>query len=157
MSNQYDQILSDVARKAMESLAFLIEMPDDEPCQQPSVSAMIRFTGPFNGVMFIKASPEILQVAAVNMLGMMDDEEISSQFCQDAFKELLNVICGNFLPEYAGNELVFDVAPAEMLDCADLPAEFESLELIANAKLTLDAGKVELVFFAASKELANAG
>jgi len=155
MGNQYDQILSDVARKAMESLAFLIEIPDDAPSQQPSVAAMIRFSGPFEGALFIQVSPGMLHLVAVNMLGMMDDEEISAQCRQDAFKELLNVICGNFLPEYVGNEAVFDVVPAEMFECSALPDDFESFERIANTNLNLDAGRVELVFFATAQQLAD--
>ena len=120
MKNELNKILCNVAEQIFESLAFLLLMPEEEepiPDDTPNVTASITFDGPFEGVLFLCVSEEILPTIAVNMLGLMDDEIPSKPQQHDAFKELLNVVCGNLLPRIVGTDAVFDVRAADILPC----------------------------------------
>ena len=152
MNNPQSETLNRVAEDMFESLAFLLGMPDEEePVLDPNeaITARIDFNGPCQGSLFLGVSEEMLPELATNMLGMME-ETPSSEEQLDAFKELLNVICGNILPTLAGTEAVFNVSPAELLECSEIPSEYESYTLEAATTLTLDTGVAQLALFSDS-------
>jgi CheY-specific phosphatase CheX len=148
MNKPLHETLRRIAEDMFESLAFLLLLPDDEPALSPAsaVTARIDFEGPRRGALFLSVSGEMLPELAANMLGRMDqtptpDEQI------DALKELLNVVCGNFLPQFAGAEPLFNVYPARVLSDGGIPADLETFSKEAAATLTLDAGVAQLALF----------
>ncbi len=149
MNIEWNSILSTVAEEVFGSLAFLMVMPDDGDegsVDTEGVAARITFDGPFEGALFVRVSDEALLEIATNMLGMMDEEPPRSQQL-DAFRELLNVICGNLLPEIAGTEAVFNVHAGEMLPDGEIPATYCERPIVAEADLNIDVGTARLVFF----------
>lgn len=155
MHSEHDEMLREVAEGTLEELAFVLAVPDEDACQPPGVTAGIRFRGPFDGALFITVSPQMLPVVAANMLGVTDNGQLSTECQHDAFKELLNVICGNLLPVYAGDGMVFDVDSADMLAGRSLPEELDGRPPVATASLVLDAGRAELAFFTAAQQSAR--
>ena len=150
MKNELNKILCNVAEQIFESLAFLLLMPEeDEPISDdtPNVTASITFDGPFEGVLFLCVSEEMLPAIAVNMLGLMDDETSSVPQQRDAFKELLNVVCGNFLPQVVGTDVVFNVDAAEILPCEQIPPQHRQRPPEATATLNLEEGLARLALF----------
>ncbi len=156
MNNRLDETLARVAEAVFESLAFVLPAFEDEGhCEEPAppeaadrTAASISFTGPFEGTLALSASNELLPTIAANMLGLDFDEVPSQDVQRDAFKELLNVTCGNLLPALAGEQAVFDVGAAELLVDGALPATVAGRPPIAAARLHLEGGWVELVLFA---------
>ncbi len=114
-SRQIDQILWQVAEEVMGKLAFMFSYPDDEPAEEGSlpeeavIIASVSFKGPFDGKLEMLVSPGILPELAGNMLGIDDGETATEEEQYDAVKELVNVICGNLLPEIAGKQAIFKV------------------------------------------------
>ncbi len=105
MKNRLNEILYSVAEQIFESLAFLLLAPEEDapiPDGARGVTASIMFDGAFEGTLFLCVSEEMLPAIATNMLGLMDDETLPAPQQRDAFKELLNVVCGNFLPQVVG-------------------------------------------------------
>ena len=152
MNNKLDETLASVAEKVFESLAFVLPAFEDEPSAAPEAedrtAAIISFTGPFEGMLALNASSELLPAIAANMLGLDFGEVPSREMQRDAFKELLNVICGNLLPALAGEQAVFDVGAAELLADGAVPATVAGRPPLAAARLHLEGGWVELVLFA---------
>ncbi len=169
MNNRLDETLARVAEAVFESLAFVLPAFEEEghceesapPEAADTTAASISFAGPFEGTLALSASNELLPAIAANMLGLDLDEwrpaahygggdpEVPWQDVQrDAFKELLNVTCGNLLPALAGEQAVFDVGAAELLVDGALPATVAGRPPLAAARLHLEGGWVELALFA---------
>jgi len=114
--NQIEHILWHVAEDVLGKLAFMFSYPDDEmagadeskPPDVP-VTTCVSFKGPFEGSLLMHVSPMILPELAGNMLGLDDEETAGEEEQYDALKELINVICGNLLPEIAGKQALFKV------------------------------------------------
>jgi len=148
MDQTSENTLLQVAERTFEELAFLIPLGDDEAPQQPpgpQTVASIHFRGPFSGTLFIAVPTTMLPELARNMLGLDQDPPRDKQL--DAFKELLNVVCGNLLPELAGPQAIFDVSPPQLCPETTLPPTHHDTPPTATATLDLDAGPARLALF----------
>ncbi len=159
MNNKYDETLSNVASETFESLAFMFRMiTEDEELSVEvcgsSVTASIAFEGPFDGKLFLRLATETIPLVAANMLGM-DEGKLTTPQQQDAFKELLNVVCGNLLPEIAGTEAVFNVQAPQLVADGDIPASIDGRQPLATVRLILDDGEAELACFTDARFLAT--
>lgn len=136
-------ILFKVTQKVLEKLAFIFSFPFDEgdpECMEPDIKAVVTFTGLFSGKLILSISEPVLTELSANMLGVEEDETAREQH-HDALKELINVVCGNLLPEICGDKMVFDFALPEILleDEVSQPDYF--------AKLALDEGVCKAYLF----------
>jgi len=143
-----ENTLLQVAERTFEELAFLIPLGDQEAVEQTPdrhIVASIHFRGPFSGTLFIAVPTTMLPELARNMLGLDQDPPEDKQL--DAFKELLNVVCGNLLPELAGPQALFDVSPPQLCPETTLPPTHHDTPPTATATLDLDAGPARLALF----------
>ncbi len=137
-----NNILFAVAENVISKLAFMFVLQDDEidsPDNGPEIFTMVNFKGPFSGKLIMNVSEKILPEIAANMLGVEEDETgIEEQY--DAIKELINVICGNLLPEIAGKKAIFKVGTPEIISDAYKTEEELKTEPLARVKLAFDRG-----------------
>ena len=106
--------LAGVAIEVLERYAFMLGDPpetggDLAALADPSWMITIAFTGPCAGGMGIMVPPALARQVAANLYGG-EPAEVCDERSQDAVKELLNIVCGNYLHEVAGNGPVFDLA-----------------------------------------------
>ena len=107
---------------------------------------MAEFVGPYFGALRLRMDEEMVCSLAANMLGL--DDEIPSLVQQlDAFKELVNVVCGNVLPKIAGLEPVFDVHAPMLLDNDEMVGAFQHSESTVSVDIELDEGAVHADFY----------
>jgi CheY-specific phosphatase CheX len=148
MTDQVKETIYQVAEDVLEKLAFLFSFREEErePMDYESaVVASVSFTGQFEGRLLMAVSAEVLPELAANMLGI--EEETSREEQQDALKELINVICGNLLPELAGRKKLFNVNAPQILTTGDLNTAFPDGTPSATAKLSLEEGQCDLVLY----------
>ena len=150
MKAQIDQTIMKTAVATMEKLAFLFSFPDEERMDAfpgPAIAAKVGFNGLFSGSLALRMSSSVLAELAVNMLGLNDEEETNLELHLDAFKEMVNVICGNLLPALAGSEAEFSIeAPQIIADDGDNDTiDFQQAASIV--RLMLDDGYCDLIFF----------
>ncbi len=101
-----ERVLQDWAMMLVEPLELSAETFDrNEPVYMSWVD--IVGDGALSGGLSIVAQKPFLQALATNLLGSMDPSEISDAECMDAFREMGNVLTGNFITEAYGEELVF--------------------------------------------------
>ena len=146
MTRAYDQHIYRTTAETMESLALMFPVPEEDAVVfgiMPDRVARVDFTGPFDGSLTITFSDELMLELAGNMLGTTDVSDISLEQQDDALKELLNVICGNLLPQIVGHEAVFRVCSPRILSDA---GEASGHEEIGDARLFLENGVVEVTF-----------
>ena len=111
-------------------------------------AAMVDFTGPFGGQLFVAISNDMLAPLASNMLGLDPGEEAPEGVDPvDALKELLNVICGNLLPALAGDEVVFHIGAPVLLDSPALPESIPDRQFAGLTDLLFDEGQACLKLF----------
>jgi CheY-specific phosphatase CheX len=146
MTESIKDTLYRITEGVLEQLAFILSFPEEElSAIDPStaVSATVNFSGPFSGRLVVLISESDLPELAGNMLGT--DEETTTAERHDALKELINVVCGNLLPEIAGKKAVFNVAAPEVLTH---PHQFDDESSpAAVAKLSLEEGQCDLYLF----------
>ena len=146
----HSESLARAAEDTFASLAFLLLAFDEVPDDQDAACTVVKvaFTGPECGTLLLSVPTEALEELASNMLGVGPEDpppDASQQV--DALKELLNVVCGNLLPEVAGAEAVFNVGAPELQDGSRIPDTYDGCGKAAGARLCLDAGQAELALF----------
>lgn len=143
--HDYKKILSQVLEEVLENLAFVFSVPEDtgDAMQyEMALAAKISFTGLFSGTIVLGFSEQILPEIARNMLGV--DEEILVVHQHDAFKEVLNVICGNLLPAIAGEKEVFTISVPCIISREEMTESVRCCPPTSMATLELDNGQVLL-------------
>lgn len=117
MNPEHTEALDQVFTEVLEQLAFMFVEPLEIDCPAiPSelVVASMSFRGPVSGQLILTVPRAMAPVLTANVLGMDPDDEAITQVPYDAFKELLNVTCGNVLTAIAGDEPVFDLSVPEI-------------------------------------------
>lgn len=150
MEHKIKSILARVTSETLEKLAFLFTFADDErdtDGPEPAVAGRVDFSGYFSGSLVMRVSASDLQELAENMLGLDDDAEITLEEQRDAFKEMLNVICGNALPAIAGNQVEFKIGPPAILPEGEVPAEVSDSETLCIVRMMLEEGFCDMYFF----------
>lgn len=106
-------VLEGILSNVLQEQAFMFaEHFDGEPeiPAPPFMQARIHFAGPFDGYLGLVFPVDLSVELIANVLGL-DPEEIDAEDdAADALKELLNVVCGQFLAAAFGQTLVFDLA-----------------------------------------------
>lgn len=77
--------------------------------EKPLYMSWVDIHGVMNGAVSVVAQKPFLQVLATNLLGCDEDTPCTDGDCTDAFKEMVNVLTGNFLTEAYGDDVVFDL------------------------------------------------
>lgn len=111
MPETTDTTLTESLSEALETMAFMMVMePEDElPTPDQSVHVKMSFTGPVSGELELLAAVEFTQEIAASLMGIEPDDPEAQSKGADAFKELLNTICGVLLPRLA-------TSPADQFD-----------------------------------------
>jgi len=150
MEQKIKNILAGVTSDTLEKLAFLFVFPDEERVSdepQPVITGRVQFNGFFSGSLVLRMSNSVLPELSANMLGVNDDAEISPEDQQDAFKEMLNVICGNLLPAIAGDHVVFNIEAPEIILENDAKTELDEEKPTCVERLTVEDGFCDVYLF----------
>ncbi len=134
------------AVRTFEELAFVFTDSELDQVQMTApfeAGAWVAFDGPMRGRLTIHLYGRVLATLTHNMLP--DLEESSPAMQLDTLKEIANVICGNLLPNLAGQEAVFDLHPPESEDSDALPDVARSPA--ARVPVGLETGRAELLLY----------
>ena len=144
-------IMADNSDEDSQSDSFqsdtFVGFEDMDTASDETIVASIHFSGHFDGDLFLETSCDLLPVIGMNMLGLDDENSLTHEEQKDAFRELLNVICGNLLPAFAGDKAVFNIDGAEIHSDTSIPETFEGQAPLANAHFGLEVGHAKLALF----------
>jgi len=149
MSDQRMQDLCDVVRDSLEKLAFLFASADSprEPIPfQDAMTAIASFSGAFSGYLAVSITPPALTELAANMLGIESDE-IEEEHQQDALKEAVNIICGNWLPVEGGDEAIFHIDAPQFLSPSEAETALTGRKLSILAQMTVEDEPCDIYFY----------
>ena len=93
---------------------MMIDEPSSEGTQlftldTPLYHSIIELHGAVSGSVSIIAQEDFLSALAHNLLCEPEDVQLDSHQQEDAFRELGNVLAGNFITEAYGDDVVFDL------------------------------------------------
>jgi CheY-specific phosphatase CheX len=145
--NPTEQAMQAVVEETFATLAFMFPLDADRTAAAAPgtmARAVVEFSGPFRGALLLSASAEILEPLATNMMGLEDGACPSPEQEHDAFKELLNVICGNLLPAITSPREVFDVHEPRLLAAQDDGEPAIGMKDVGMIDVDLDAWHVRL-------------
>lgn len=146
-ANNFNSILSFVAIRTMEKLAYIFPVAEENCIFEADsfLSSRVLFSGPFSGSLILRMTRTLVLELTANMLGI-EEEEISLEQQYDAIREAVNVICGNFLPEIAGKQEIFYINSPEIISEGDIEniLNNKAKEYDARAILSIDNAGIEL-------------
>lgn len=136
--NEVPKLLEKVSLLALEDWGLtLVERLSEAPTFDISRTkyALVEYVGVASGTVVVVCGVELLETLWLNVLGADDDDSsaLDSDNYGDAAKELVNIICGNFLTEVYGEDTVFELSvPAVMqIDAVKLDKVLKS-RLVIN-------------------------
>ncbi|HHN74927.1 MAG TPA: chemotaxis protein CheX [Acidobacteria bacterium] len=111
-------LIFEACERAFSDSAFMMAAPlDSAPDPEPSWAGMkVHFTGPLVGEMTLRLNRDLIGDLAANFIGA--DEPPAEDVQNDALGELVNIICGNLLPDLTDEEGVFDITHPEPVETA---------------------------------------
>lgn len=117
MQDQTTTTLMTVLSKVLADLAFMFA--DNERCAPPVserwLETAISYEGSPSGTLRLTCTRTFATQLAVNLLGLETGEETTEQESDDAVKEFMNVLCGQYVTAAFGAEDVFHLMIPELL------------------------------------------
>jgi len=104
----------------------------------------VRFRGPIEGRLVLRTGGAILPAIVANMLG--EDAGAVPNAERDALGEMANVICGNVLPEFAGNDATFNLDAPRWIAAPNAPAA-EAPAAHARVLVGVGPGRAEVQLY----------
>ena len=117
MTIQTENKLFKAAALTFETMGFIfptIELNETQQEARFDVGTFVNFDGPVKGRLSLKIYGEILPFITTEILG--EDGPPPRSIQQDALGELINVVCGNFLPNMCDCREVFKIEPPQVLE-----------------------------------------
>lgn len=149
MSSQMEKFLYQAAASIFEELGFVFADCDLNKRQKSALfeaSAGVVFQGSMCGKVVVQLYGGLLPTLASNMLG--ETRAPGKTLQRDAFKEIVNVICGNLLPNLAGKKAVFNLRPPRFYESAET---IEQNSATAKVQIGLAQGRAEVSLFVDEK------
>jgi len=103
---------------------------DDDPAEaEPDdtwLETTIGYRGPVSGTLRLWCSRRFSTLLAANLLGVDPEDEDASSKEEDAVKEFMNIVCGQFVTAMHGAAAVFDLSIPQTAELDHAPALHES-------------------------------
>jgi CheY-specific phosphatase CheX len=126
-----------------ENLSFVLpteKIGRDQEQAAAREAVRVDFHGPIEGCLILRLRGDVAPALAAGMLGAATPPDRAT--VEDAVKEVSNVVCGNFLPAYAGDQAVFRLDAPRLVDFEHGPSE--PWREVADARVGLEGGLCEV-------------
>ena len=103
------------AAKILENWGMMMVDEPSQPLEtlfvenEPLYRSLVELQGVVSGTVAIIAQSEFISALACNVLGESDESQLNQRDREDAFRELGNILAGNFITEAYGDDVVFDL------------------------------------------------
>ncbi len=123
MQDQATETLTTIFSEVLADLAFMFtdEEPGDMTPGKRWLETTMGYSGPRTGVLRLRCTWDFAIQLAANLLSLDPDDVDTEQNAQDAVKEFLNVVCGQFITAAYGAEEVFDLTIPQVVELSEAP------------------------------------
>jgi CheY-specific phosphatase CheX len=135
MTETLDHPLKTVGQKILEDWAMMItEEVDESECHfnpdEKLYMAWISVEGCVRGALSVVAQLDFIQTLTSNLLGTSANETPTPAECEDAMREMGNVLAGHYFTAAFGEDVVFDLINPTV---SEVP--FSELEKMASRRV----------------------
>lgn len=115
--------LTTIFSEVLGNLAFMFTGGDPaEPSPETTwLETTISYDGPATGTLKFQCTSEFGVLLAANLLGINPQDDDAESQAHDAVKELMNIVCGQFVTAIYGIEHVFDLTVPQTRELAETP------------------------------------
>jgi hypothetical protein len=109
---QQQETLATTFSEVLANLAFMFvsEEGEDAPPVERWMETRVGYRGPLAGELRLRCTPDFSRILTANLLGLDPDDGEVAHKSEDALKELMNVLCGQFVTAVYGPDGVFNVS-----------------------------------------------
>ena len=123
MQDQRTTTLTTVLSEVLANLAFMFTDDGEvgSPVGERWLETSISYGGFMSGTLRLTCAATFATQLAANLLGVASSEKITEQESNDAVKEFMNVVCGQYVTTAYGTEDVFNLTIPEVLERSTTP------------------------------------
>ncbi|MBP3191926.1 chemotaxis protein CheX [Natronogracilivirga saccharolytica] len=148
MKNSLNEKIYSTAAETFEMMCYMFpleefEVEETEKMEESgSVVSVVNFDGASHGGMILRASRDLVDAIADNMLGSDDATEEQKH---GALCEIANIICGNVVPAFSDGEEISYIRPPRIAAPGEQPHSlFDSMNHSETVRIHLDEGSAEI-------------
>lgn len=123
MQEQKTPTLATIFSEVLASLAFMFTEEDhvDLTEDESWLEITIGYDGPESGTLCLQCTRNFTILLASNLLGTNPDEIEAESAAEDAVKEFMNIVCGQFITAEFGTECVFSLTIPQIIELPQAP------------------------------------
>lgn len=139
--------LTAIFSEVLANLAFLFT---DDECREPDpdevwLETTISYHGPFTGTLKFRCARSFCVLLAANLLGIDPEDEAASSQNEDAVKEFMNIVCGQFVTSMYGSEHVYNLSIPRIEELTEVP-DLTDADGLTSSTLSVDHYTVQLIY-----------
>lgn len=139
--------LATIFSEVLANMAFMFT--EEEPAEPETacqwLEASISYHGPIDGTLRLRCTTDFTVLLAANLLGIDPQDNDAETEARDAVKELMNVLCGQFVTAVHGTEHVFNLSIPEVRDIPETP-DMSAPDNPESTTLFVDTHCVQLTY-----------
>jgi CheY-specific phosphatase CheX len=105
----------------------------------------IAYRGPVVGTLTFHCTTEFGELLAANLLGVDAADHAARARTQDAVKEFMNIVCGQFITALHGTEHIFDLSIPQTRELDETP-HLVTADTAHVSTLTVEGHRVQLTY-----------
>ncbi|HOA74617.1 MAG TPA: chemotaxis protein CheX [Phycisphaerae bacterium] len=115
--------LTAIFSEVLANLAFLFT--DDEETEpalgEVWLETSISYHGPVSGTLRFRCTRSFCELLAANLLGIDPDDEAAARQSEDAVREFMNIVCGQFVTSMHGSDDVYNLSIPHTVELPETP------------------------------------
>lgn len=141
------QTLTTIFSDVLANLAFMFtdDEPTDSPIGETWLETTIAYYGPATGTLRFRCTRSFTVLLAANLLGIDVDDDGAARQGDDAVKEFMNIVCGQFVTARYGCSDVYNLSIPRIIPMDQTP-DFGEDDGTNSSTLSVDNHTVQLIY-----------
>ncbi len=139
--------LTAIFSEVLANLAFMFT--DDEQTETGPgdvwLETTISYHGPVSGALRFRCTRSFSVLLAANLLGIDPDDATANRQCEDAVKEFMNIVCGQFVTAMHGPDDVYNLSIPRTVELRGEP-DLSDDGGLETSTLSVDNHTVQLTY-----------
>ena len=144
--DQKTATLTTIFSEVLANLAFMFSDEDDDSAASAGdtwLQTEITYHGPQCGTLCLWCTRGFSVQLAANLLGIDPEDDDAEEAANDAIKEFMNIVCGQYITAIHGTDAVFDLTIPTLGELAETP-QLSDDEGPHSSTLFVEGGRLHL-------------
>lgn len=139
--------LTAIFSEVLANLAFMFT-DDEQTDLSPGdvwLETTIGYEGPATGTLRFRCTRGFSVLLAANLLGIDPDDATAARQCEDAVREFMNIVCGQFVTAMHGSQDVYNLTIPRTVELSETPDLTDDGGL-TRSSVSVDNHMVQLIY-----------